>query len=228
MSLNDTSVVVSLAPTKGGGEALQFARTEIHIGRSHSANQVFLPEDDQLSSREHATLKYSNGRWSIEDHSRNGSWVNGKWFKDKRVALKTGDHIKIGKYFDVVFHDLKATGAATTKPVTLELDNEAGKNSESPNSRYGLRLSPSGHIYQNGAPLSTPLSTNEYKLLAFLVKNRGRLCSYDELMHVVWEGEREKRHVHELVSRIRRKIGDRDDDKRLIYFQPGRGVVLGD
>lgn len=228
MSIENKSATVSFAPANGVGEAVQFTGTEIRIGRSHSANQVFLSEDDQLSSREHATLKYSSGRWSIEDHSRNGSWVNGKWFKDKRVALKTGDHIKIGKYFDVVFYDLKATGAATTKPVTMDLDIGGKTSEELSHPQHGLWLSPSGHIYQNGAPLSTPLSTNEYKLLGFLVKNRGKLCSYDELMRVVWEGEREKRHVHELVSRIRRKIGDRDDANRLIHFQPGRGVVLMD
>ena len=73
--------------------------------------------------------------------------------------------------------------------------------------------------------LQIVLSANEHRLLEFMIRRRGHLCRYEELMKEVWGGEMDKRHVHELVSRIRKKIGD-DEVKQIIQFRPGLGVVL--
>ena len=68
------------------------AKSIINIG-SHSLNNVILP--GPKVSRFHATIKQdAKGKWSICDHSTNGTTLNGVRIpKDTEVKLKAGDSI---------------------------------------------------------------------------------------------------------------------------------------
>ena len=64
----------------------------ISVG-SHQMNRVFLAGDHV--SRFHATMKrMADGKWYIQDHSKNGTTINGTRIpKDQDVRIKRGDKI---------------------------------------------------------------------------------------------------------------------------------------
>lgn len=69
-----------------------------------------------------------------------------------------------------------------------------------------------------------PLTPTEYRLLAFLVQNIGRVLTHDQLLHVVWgpgyEGEHHMLHV--TMSRLRQKL-NKLADSGVIRTMPGIG-----
>ena len=68
------------------------------------------------------------------------------------------------------------------------------------------------------------LTTAEFELLGFLVRNRGRVLSRDRIIEgtrgINWEAY--DRSVDVLVSRLRQKLGD--DAKRSVFIRTVRGV----
>ncbi|MGI8330911.1 response regulator transcription factor [Actinomadura scrupuli] len=74
-------------------------------------------------------------------------------------------------------------------------------------------------VFKNGVPVR--LAPMEYAVLEFLVANRGRAVSKDELMLHVWGSRRASRTLAEHVSRLRRKLGE-----ELIVTQSGFGYLV--
>jgi two-component system phosphate regulon response regulator OmpR len=68
------------------------------------------------------------------------------------------------------------------------------------------------------------LTTAEFELLAFLVRNRGRVLSRDRIMDALrgMDCEAFDRSIDILVSRVRQKLGD--DAKHATFIQTVRGV----
>jgi DNA-binding response OmpR family regulator len=69
-----------------------------------------------------------------------------------------------------------------------------------------------------------PLTTAEFELLAFLVRNRGRVLSRDRIMAAMRgiDAEAYDRSIDVLVSRVRQKLGD--DAKRARFIRTVRGI----
>jgi two-component system, OmpR family, KDP operon response regulator KdpE len=69
------------------------------------------------------------------------------------------------------------------------------------------------------------LTPTEYRLLAFLVQNAGRVLTHDQLLHFVWgpgyEGEHHMLRV--TMSRLRQKLSDHAEPGSLIRTMPGVG-----
>jgi DNA-binding response OmpR family regulator len=87
------------------------------------------------------------------------------------------------------------------------------------------RLTLDSHSYRaliDGEPL--PLTPTEYRLLAFLAQNVGRVMTRDELLQFVWGAGYEGEHhmLHVTVSRLRQKLG-RVNSPSLIRTTPGIG-----
>lgn len=82
-----------------------------------------------------------------------------------------------------------------------------------------------GRASRNGEPL--PLKTMEFKLLAYLVQNRGRVIPKEELFKNVWEdtftGDGTL-NVH--IRRLREKIEDDPNEPTLIKTIWGRGYLF--
>jgi DNA-binding NtrC family response regulator len=73
---------------------------ETMIGRSTSEIHDMCFEGDPAMSRQHATLDHTAGVLTFQDHSRNGSEVNGELIETS--PLKSGDLIRCGDTFAVV------------------------------------------------------------------------------------------------------------------------------
>jgi DNA-binding response OmpR family regulator len=68
------------------------------------------------------------------------------------------------------------------------------------------------------------LTTNEYELLQYLIRNKGRVLDRSQLVEhlrgIDWESS--NRSIDMLVSRIRQKI--RDDSRNPLYIKTVTGV----
>ncbi len=77
-----------------------------------------------------------------------------------------------------------------------------------------------------GRPL--PLIAMEYRLLAELSANAGRLLTYEQLLERVW-GEKssgDMRPMRTIVSKLRRKLGDDADHPTYIFTEPRVGYRM--
>ena len=77
-----------------------------------------------------------------------------------------------------------------------------------------------------GRPL--PLIAMEYRLLAELSANAGRLLTYEHLLERVW-GEKSSgdvRPMRTIVSKLRRKLGDDADNPNYIFTEPRVGYRM--
>jgi two-component system OmpR family response regulator len=121
-----------------------------------------------------------------------------------------------------------------TKPFSLEelglriealLRSDAGKV-EPPTLTVGdLLIDDAAHQVFRGE-LEIPLSPTEFRLLRFLVLNRGRVMSKSHIVDHVWEYDFDGNYgiVETYVSYLRKKLGD--DDSSLLQTVRGVGYVI--
>ena len=74
------------------------------------------------------------------------------------------------------------------------------------------------------------LSPTEYKLLAYLVHNAGRLLSYDQILRHVWGPEcmGNTQYVHVYINRLRRKLEKDWSDPYYLVTESGVGYRFED
>jgi len=86
-----------------------------------------------------------------------------------------------------------------------------------------LRLDPGSYRAHLGES-ALSLTPTEYRLLAFLVRNAGRVTTHDELLQHVWGAEYAGEHhmLHVTMSRLRQKLS-KFDDGIMIRTAPGIG-----
>jgi anti-sigma B factor antagonist len=68
--------------------------TGLTIGRQPGANDLVI--SDATASRSHADLRYRDGTLYLNDHSANGTVVNGVLYRGRECALADGDTLEIG------------------------------------------------------------------------------------------------------------------------------------
>jgi len=87
-----------------------------------------------------------------------------------------------------------------------------------------LKIYPEGQeVFNDG--IKVQLTLNEFRLLHFLVKNRGRVVSSKELLESIWDmnSTETKAKVMTTVSRLRKKIGDHQ--KNIIKTRKGGYII---
>ena len=78
----------------------------------------------------------------------------------------------------------------------------------------------------SGSPV--PLAAIEYRMLAALAANAGRVLTYERLLRRVWGSENsgDVRPMRTVVSALRRKLGDDADEPRYIFTEPKVGYRM--
>ncbi len=190
---------LTLVPRSSRGLSYEIKDTQTPclIGRDPSATICLL---DRSVSRRHATLLYESGEWYLEDHSQNGTYINGKKVWKVRVPLKHGDHVRVGLTLDhTVIVLTQADHAVTATRTTL---GDYSTVAAYPDDQ--LRVLGSGEVWVGHRRLD--LSEQECKLVRLLDAARGRHCSNDEIINHVFNGVGNNSNVQELVKRVREKI----------------------
>jgi len=184
---------------------------ETTIGRWQS-NDVIV--DDRWVSRHHARVLREGDQYRIEDlGSKNGTSVNGRRIAEPTV-LVAGDQIQVTPLITLTFmnYDSTAPLPRETQSSPLELDAVARQ------------------VYVRGRLLAPPLSPAQFRLLALLAEEPGRVYSREEVIAAVWPEDRAEgisdEAIDALVRRIRLRLRQLDPERAYIVTVRGYGFKL--
>jgi len=79
--------------------------------------------------------------------------------------------------------------------------------------------------------LTEKLSPSEFRLLRFLLENKGRICEKDEIIQNVWKDSKSQEGVtdqafDQIIYRLRKKIEDDPNNPQFIHTIKGRGYKI--
>lgn len=88
-------------------------------------------------------------------------------------------------------------------------------------------------IFVGVTPISDKLSPSEFKLLKYLIENKERLCSKDEIINAVWSDTKTQEGVtdqalDQIFYRLRKKIEMDPANPHFIHTIKGKGYKLSD
>lgn len=83
-------------------------------------------------------------------------------------------------------------------------------------------------VFLNERPLH--LTPNEYRLLAVLIRNEGRVLTHEYLLREVWglRGSSESHYVRVYINQLREKLLENRAKPRFIHTESGVGYRFGD
>jgi DNA-binding response OmpR family regulator len=198
-------------------KATEFVLTKesTSIGRAPESDIVV---DDRLASRRHARVYREHGQYVVSDcESRNGTFLNGQRISEPHV-LRDGDELQIGLEFKALYVDPEATGALVTEALVrgrgLWVDQDRRE------------------VWVQGKKLAPPVSRAQFRLLALLREEAGRVYSRDEIVGAVWPEDASQgvsdETIDALVGRLRRRVAALDPHHQYIVTVRGHGFKFVD
>lgn len=142
---------------------------------------------------------------------------------DKVLGLEVGADDYVTKPFSV--KELVARVKAVLRRTDARLPHEEASVFEF----RGLRVDPGAHeVTVDGRRIE--LSATEFKLLSFLIRNRGRVFSRDQILDRVWGDESfvEPRTVDVHIRRLRAQIEPEENNPAYIITVRGVGYKFAD
>lgn len=143
---------------------------QITIGRNTQSNIVVDAQYKTVSTN-HATIFYDGGTYILQDHSTNGTYINGNQIHNTSSQIRQGDHITLGSQYVLNMNEvvsLLGGGRATQRrvdapatqryapqvpaqPMNQQIDINVG-NAECPNYNQELEREPANlHNFNWGA-----------------------------------------------------------------------------
>ncbi len=183
---------------------------QIAIGRDPGC-EIVLPS--RWISRVHARLRKTGNQLTVEDAgSKNGLFVNGRRILKPHVLLD-GDKLQLAPGLDLIFVDSEATAPLPGRAgPRLRLDNE------------------SHQVYIKGVILFPPLSSQQFKILATLSENPGKIYSRYEIINAAWPQDNPDGVTDDaldaMMRRLRQRLLQADPDYEYIVTARGYGFKL--
>jgi predicted component of type VI protein secretion system len=181
------------------------------VGRDAQCDLVIA---DRQVSRRHAVVSQEEDQYILKDlGSKNGTFVNGQELSEAHV-LQDGDEVQIALCCKLAF-----VAAESTAPVILDEPAE------------GLHMDlESKRVWVSGQELDPPLSLAQYRLLALLYQEPGRVFSRDQVVEAVWpEDDRDgisEQAIDALARRLRERLAEIDPEGQYIVTVRGHGFRL--
>ena len=151
---------------------------------------------DRRVSRKHAEVVRVRDGFVLRDcDSKNGTFVNGERIQGEH-RLEDGDEIQLALCCQVLF-----VGPGATAPLALREVPAEGP----------LALDEKAHrVWVRGKEVKPPLSAAQFRLLAVLWSEPGRVVTRDEIARAVWPDEKEsgvsEQAIDALVRRLRERL----------------------
>jgi pSer/pThr/pTyr-binding forkhead associated (FHA) protein len=179
-------------------QSIELSKTCYSVGRV-SGNDIFLPDKEELISRQHCYFERDIGGWMLVDkHSTNGTIIQRgddkrqvQQFPDGKVLLNSGDVILIHGW-ELKFQDFSQTVPASgRKTLSQQLPVPSSNAVETESFVYVLHRSTLFYVEQSGRQEINLLPQLE-QMLEFMARknlnNEGRptLCTYEELIYHIW------------------------------------------
>ncbi|HSJ53686.1 MAG TPA: FHA domain-containing protein [Anaerolineae bacterium] len=209
MSAETAMILVLEGPA--AGRRIYMDQPVLLVGRDERCDLMIA---DRQVSRQHATITREKDQYVLRDlGSKNGTYVNGQELHGSH-ALEDGDEIQIAYCCKMTF-----VGADATAPVVLD------------GTEQGLRVDlESKRVWVAGQELDPPLSLAQYRLLALLSQEPGRVYSRDEIVEAVWpEDDRDgisEQAIDALARRLRERLAEVDARSQFVVTVRGHGFRL--
>jgi len=169
---------------------------------------------DRQVTRQHASITLEKDGYVLQDlGSKNGTFVNGQELKGPHL-LQDGDEIQIALCCKLAF-----VAAEATAPVIRDEET------------VGLRMDlESKRVWVAGKELDPPLSVAQYRLLALLYEEPGRVYSRDAVVEAVWpeddRGGISEQAIDALARRLRERLAEADPETQYVVTVRGHGFRL--
>jgi hypothetical protein len=214
-----SAAVVVSGPDGEKRGAVELSR-RLTVGRLPDFNDIGLEPDPELlvTRAGHCTFEGEGAQWFVVD----GGSVNGTYLRrggalkrvTERAALRDGDMVCVlasvaesgeRRFFELAFHasaDSQATRAVAVDespaPVCLRYDT------------HQARLV----LVRGDEQREVPIRAQAHRLVRYMAERNAAsggaptLCTHDELMHAVWEGEpmHTREELAKLVWELRKKL----------------------
>jgi hypothetical protein len=193
-------------------------KNEMIIGRESDCDVMI---DDRQVSRHHARVWFDGINVELEDlSSKNGTFHSGKQLKEK-ITLVDGDLIQVAMIQKFAFYSSDAT--MPMEDLIPPIVGHEGRLFVDEKSR---------RVWVQGKEIIPPLSAPQFRLLAELVNQTGRVISRNELIHAIWaDAEAEgvsDQALDALIRRLRDRLAETDPEQDYIITVRGHGLRLGD
>lgn len=128
---------------------------------------------------------------------------------------------------------LENVGLVKNGFLTISLLHDYLKEKAALPSQNKYSLSEAGEILQGEVVLSDKLTMLEYKLMKFLLENRGKILNKEEVINAVWQEGKTTMGVtdqalDQLIFRLRKKIEENPNSPTHIQTIKGRGLKFTD
>ena len=237
MSSSRTDTNVSFVKIEIGTSEPSEVRIDIEgspyvLGRHADSAMRF---DERRVLLKHATIEIVNGKVSLVDQSRAGTWVNGvPLVKNQPFPLMVGDRINLG-----------------SEDTVLMVGGEGGGTLEyfltrNPNPKPELELDIAGRaVLRNGFNIDQPLTQTEFDVLWEMYQHKGQVITFERLWAIVspmerWpilhsdadsdeEGNKMKlgnHKINQFIYQLRRKIERPGSKPVIVLNSPGVGYKM--
>lgn len=193
-------------------------RDALIIGRESDCDIMI---DDRQVSRHHARVFKNGTSIELEDlASKNGTFHAGKQLTKKK-SLSDGDVIQVAMIQKFAYYSSDATMPMEDLiPATIEIENRLYVDEKS------------RRVWIRGEELTPPLSAPQFRLLAELASQSGRVISRNDLIHAIWADEDvegvSEQALDALIRRLRDRLAEVDPSHNYIVTVRGHGLRLGD
>lgn len=199
------------------GHRWPLSRDALLVGRGPDCD-IVVP--DRQVSRHHARIGRDEDGYYVEDlSSKNGTHINGTVVSG-RARLQDGDLIQVAFVLDMAFVGSEATLPLSSVEVAM-IGEPSGR----------LRLeSLSRRVWVGDREIDPPLSVPQYRLIEFLYRSAGKICSREEVIDVVWPEAAgagiSEQAIDALVRRLRDRLAEGDPGHQYIVTVRGHGFRL--
>lgn len=173
--------------------------------------------EDRQVSRHHARLTCRNGICDLEDlGSKNGTYFSGKQIVEI-AQLRDGDTFQVALIQKFVFYSSDAT--MPMEDLDLSTLKTRGK--------LVLDLK-SRRVWVGSQELTPAISAAQFRLLACLYGQAGKVVARDELVQEIWQGEESAgvsdQALDALIRRLRERIAEIDKKNQYVITVRGHGI----
>lgn len=124
---------------------------QITIGRN-SQSTIVVPQQYNTVSGNHATISKNGNSYILEDHSTNGTYVNGNRIHNGSCQIRQGDQIMFGQQYPLKFSDVEMHLGSSSATQRMQVAPETARIVTPPQEQRG-----------------TPHCINEWNWGAFLL-----------------------------------------------------------